>query len=240
MKATTSILLVLCALTLTANAADKKVKWRIKGDLEEACSCNAPCPCWFQALPSRMTCNGAQIVFIDKGKYGKASLDGLAVAQFVQSPENKSMFESFGNWNVDYIYIDAKANDAQRAALRDIATHLFPQGGKEHKFQVVPISRTIKGGEHISTVGNYAVCSGHLIQGGYEGAPTISNPPLADPTHKHFQQGQATKLTYTDAGQNWKFEDSNYMFNHFDVDSKEYEKFEADLAKKMEKMKGKM
>lgn len=240
MKATTLTALVLCSFfTLTAHA-EKKTKWHIKGDLEEACSCNAPCPCWFQALPSRMTCNGAQIIFIEKGKYGKVSLDGLAVAQYVQSPENKSMFESFGNWNIDTVYIDDKANEAQRAALKDIATHLFAAGGKERKIQYVPISRHIQGSEHITTVGNYSVCSGHLIQGGYEGAPVISNVPLADPTHKKFQQGQTTTFTYKDNGQDWKYEDSNYMFNRFDVDSKEYEKFEADMAKKMEKLKGKM
>jgi len=240
MKAITCSALVLWSLlALTANA-ENKTKWRIKGDLEEACSCNAPCPCWFQALPSRMTCNGAQIVFIEKGKYGKVSLDGLAVAQYVQSPENKSMFESFGNWNIDNVYIDERANEAQRAALKEITSHLFASGGKERKVQFVPISRRIQGGEHIMNVGNYSMCSGHLIQGGYEGAPVISNVPLADPTHKSFQQGQTTKLTYTDAGQNWKYEDSNYMFNHFDVDSKEYQKFEAEMAKKMEKLKGKM
>jgi hypothetical protein len=240
MKAITSTLLVLCALVLPAFAADKNVKWRIKGDLEEACSCNAPCPCWFQAMPSRMTCNGMQIVFIEKGKYGKTSLDGLAVVQFVQSPENKSMFESFGSWNIDYIYIDEQADEVQRAALREISMHLFAPGAKERKYQYVPVTRRIENGEHIMTVGNYAVCSGHLIQGGYDGPPSISNVPLADPTHKSFKQGQTTKFTYTDAGQNWNYEDSNYMFNHFDVDSKEYEKFEAALAKKMEKMKGKM
>lgn len=240
MKATTSFALVLCSiLTLTAHA-EKKTKWRVKGELEEACSCNAPCPCWFQALPSRMTCNGAQIVFIEKGKYGKVSLDGLAVAQYVQSPENKSMFESFGNWNIDTVYIDEKANEAQRTALKDIATHLFAQGGKERRIQYVPISRRVQGSEHITTVGNYSVCSGHLIQGGFDGAPVISNVPLADPTHKEFHQGQTTKFTYKDIGQDWKYEDSNYMFNKFDVDSKEYEKFEADLARKMEKLKGKM
>src|SRR6476661_7293232 len=115
MKAIVRVLLVLCTLTvLTASAADQKIKWRVKGDLEEACSCNAPCPCWFQALPSRMNCNGAQIIFIEKGKFGKVSLDGLAVAQYVQSPENKSMFESFGNWNIDYLYIDDKATEPQR------------------------------------------------------------------------------------------------------------------------------
>src|SRR5690349_4722448 len=84
--------------------------WKVAGELEEACSCRAPCPCWFKALPSRMTCDGVQIIFINQGRYGKTPLDGLAVAQFVQSPEGKSMFESFGNWNFDYIYIDQKAN----------------------------------------------------------------------------------------------------------------------------------
>src|SRR5678816_2827811 len=134
MKAIKLTVLVLSSLIVfTAHSAEKKTKWRIKGDLEEACSCNAPCPCWFQALPSRMTCNGAQIIFIEKGKFGKTSLDGLAVAQYVQSPENKSMFESFGNWNFETLYIDERADEVQRAAMRDIATHLFPQGAKQRK-----------------------------------------------------------------------------------------------------------
>src|SRR6476646_6383423 len=100
----------------TSHAADSttsapKVSWKVSGELEEACSCNAPCPCWFTSLPSRMTCNGAQIIFVSKGNYGKTSLDGLAVAEYVQSPEGKSMFESFGSWNLEYVYVDEKAND---------------------------------------------------------------------------------------------------------------------------------
>src|SRR6266853_96829 len=80
-------------------AAASKTSWKITGELEEACSCRPACPCWFKSLPSRMTCDGAQIVFITKGHYGKVSLEGLAIGQFVQSPEHNSMFESFGNWN---------------------------------------------------------------------------------------------------------------------------------------------
>jgi hypothetical protein len=150
------------------------------------------------------------------------------------------MVESFGSWNIDTVYIDEKANEAQRAALKQISMHLFAPGAKERKFQFVPITRRVQGGEHITTIGNYSICSGHLIQGGFDGAPVISNIPLADPTHKQFQQGQTTKFTYSDAGQNWKYEDSNYMFNKFDVDSKEYEKFEAEMAKKMQKLKSRM
>lgn len=183
-----------------------------------------------------MTCNGAQIVFISKGHYGKTPLDGLAVAEYVQSPEGKSMFESFGNWNLEYVYIDEKANDDQRKALAELAKHFFPAGAKSREIRYVPITRQIDGQEHTVKVGNYSVCSGHLIEGGYAGAPTVSNPPLADPTHKQFKQGRTTKLTYTDAKQDWNYENSNYMFNKFSTGNKEYEKFEADMAKKMAAM----
>jgi|SRR5439155_3281614 len=180
-----------------------------------------------------MTCSGAQIIFITKGHYGKTALDGLAIGQYVVSPENKSMFESFGNWKFDNVYIDEKANDAQRAALQELAAHFFPPGAKERQIRYVPITRKIEGAEHLVTVGTYSECSGHLIDGGFAGAPKITNPPLADPTHKQDWQGETTKLTYTDAGQNWKFEKSNYMRNEFVVDNKQYEKFEADMARKM-------
>jgi hypothetical protein len=217
-------------------AADKKPSWKVAGELEEACSCRAACPCWFKSLPSRMTCDGAQMIIIGKGHYGRVPLDGLALAQFVQSPEHQSMFESFGNWNLDYVYIDEKATDEQRDALKELAAHFFPAAAKKREYRFVPITRKIEGDEHITTVGKYALCSGHLIEGGYGGAPKVSNAPLADPTHKEFLQGEATRLTYNDAGQDWKYENSNYMRNKFEVTSKQYEKFEADFAKKMAQM----
>ena len=57
--------------------------------------------------------------------------------------------------------------------------------------------------------------------------------PLADPTHREFLQGETVQLKYNDAGQGWDYEHSNYMFNRFKVSSREYEKFEAEMAKKM-------
>jgi hypothetical protein len=222
-----------CLSFLGAASAAEQSSWKVAGELEEACSCRAACPCWFKSLPSRMTCDGVQIIFITKGKYGKTKLDGLALAQFVQSPERKSMFESFGNWNFDYVYIDEKATPDQREALKQLAKHFFLEAAKSREYRYVPISRTIDGAEHITKVGNYSVCSGHLIEGGYDGAPKVNNPPLADPTHKSYLQGETTKLTYKDAGQDWAYEKSNYMQNKFQTDSKEYAKYEAELAKKM-------
>ena len=228
---------VLCGLALFGlpdkAAAASKTSWKVAGELEEACSCRPACPCWFKSLPSRMTCDGAQIVFITKGHYGKVSLDGLAVAQFVQSPEHQSMFESFGKWNFDCIYIDEKATEEQRTALKEIALHLFPPAAAKRDYRYVAITRKIEGDEHSSAVGTYGFCAGHLIEGGNGSAPKITNPPLADPTHKEYLQGQTTKLTYRDAGQDWKYENSNYMRNKFEVDNKQYEKHEAAMAKKM-------
>ena len=224
------------AATAATPQAVAKPSWKVTGDLEEACSCHAACPCWFKSVPSRMTCDGAQVIFISKGSYGKTSLDGLAVGQFVQSPEGKSMFESFGNWNFDNIYIDERANEEQRAALKELAGHFFPPAAKTRKYQYVPITRQIKGAENTVTVGTVGTFAGHLIDGGYKGAPKVSNPPLADPTHKEFLQGQTTLLTYNDAGQKWKYENSNYMRNKFKVDDRQYAAHEAEMARKMAAM----
>src|SRR6266699_4600432 len=152
--------LILCSLASFAGAAETKTPWKLSGQLEEACSCRAACPCWFKSLPSRMTCDGTQFIFINKGRYGKTPLDGLAVGQFVQSPEHQSMFESFGKWNFDYVYIDEKATEEQREALKQLSLHFFPQAAKTREYRYVPITREIKGDEHLTTIGKYGICSG--------------------------------------------------------------------------------
>lgn len=226
-------------LCSAGEASGNHTKWKVKADLEEACSCHAACPCWFKSSPSRMTCDGVQAVFIEKGRYGKKSLDGLALVQVVQSPEGKSMFESFGNWNFDYVYIDEKADNEQREALKSIAAHLFPPSAKTREFRFVPISRSIQGEEHRVKVGDIGTFAGHLVQGGNGNPPKVINPPLADPTHKSYLQGETSSLAYHDAGQNWSYKNSNYMFSRFSVDDKEYAKFDAEMAKKMAAASGK-
>ena len=103
------------------SADTEKAAWRISGELEEACSCDAACPCWWDSKPTKMTCGGGQTLFIEKGNFGSVRLDGLAVAYIGQSPAGKGMMESFGNWNFAYLYIDEKANAEQRKGLEQIA-----------------------------------------------------------------------------------------------------------------------
>src|ERR1017187_5412124 len=219
-------------------AAAKKVPWKISGQLEEACSCNAACPCWFNSLPSRMNCGGMQVLFISKGQYGKVMLDGLAISHFGQSPDNQTMMESFGKWNFSYLYIDEKATPEQREALEAIGKTVLPfaASGKT-KVQYVPITRVAEGKDNKITVGGYSVIQGHLVEGGLGGHPKIVNPPGADPIHHEYFQGATTKLVYNDAGQNWNWKDTNYMRGQFTVDSEQYERFSAGLAQKMADMK---
>src|SRR5574341_1382980 len=51
----------------STNSASQKTPWKITGQLEEACTCDAACPCWFDSKPTKMSCGGGQVVFIEKG-----------------------------------------------------------------------------------------------------------------------------------------------------------------------------
>jgi hypothetical protein len=209
-------------------------RWRIAGDLEEACLCHAPCPCWFNSLPTKMHCGGAQILFIKRGHYGKIRLDGLSVGHFGKSPAGKTMMDSFGHWEFSYVYIDERAKPAQRAALEAIARATLPVAASANvRVQTVPIHRTVAPGRHQVRVGNVATFDGRLLDGGLGGPAKISNPPGADPIHHAYLQGRTTTFIYTDAGQNWDAPESNYMLGEFDVTSAQYEKHAIGLAQKM-------
>lgn len=214
-----------------------KTSWKITGELEEACKCNAACPCWFGNKPTHMNCGGDQVYFIEKGNYGNLSLAGLAVARVGQSPDGQAMMDSFGNWVFDYIYIDEKANEEQRKALKEISLAIMPAASEKVEVRYVPITRKIEGKEHHITLGQYSSFSAHLVEGGLGGPVKITNPPGADPIRKEYYQGETTKLTYTDAGQNWNTQKSNYMHTKFEANSEEYEKYGAMMQQKMEEMK---
>jgi hypothetical protein len=231
-------LVLLLFAGLSWSADQQKVSWRISGELEEACSCDAACPCWWDSKPTKMTCGGGETLFIEKGNYGSTKLDGLAVAFIGQSPAGKSMMESFGNWNFAYLYVDEKANADQRKALEQIAMSIGGPAAPKEKMKVryVPITRKVTGKEHQVTLGPYGEYSGHLIDGGMGSLSKITNPTGADPIRKEYYQGRTTKYSYNDAAQKWSWKDSNYMWNNFDVTSEDYEKFAAGLSQKMQQM----
>jgi len=154
-----------------------------------------------------------------------------------QSPEGKTMMESYGNWNFAYYYIDENANPGQRKALEAIAGAMLTPGVSKKRRRAT--RRSLEGSRAKSIksrLGNTAAswAPGRRRMGG---APKIVNPPGADPLHHQYEQGRTTKMTYSDADQNWSWSDSNYMLGTFSVDNIQYEKFAAGLAQKMAGMK---
>lgn len=83
----------------------------------QACNCDYGCPCEFSAPPTRGFCEGMGAWRINRGHFGDVRLDGLGLAFAARWP--KAMHE--GNGTV-CIFVDVKANAAQREALLKIAS----------------------------------------------------------------------------------------------------------------------
>jgi hypothetical protein len=147
------------------------------------------------------------------------------------------MMDSFGNWVFDYLYIDEKANAEQRKALEEIQWAIQPKASENVQIRYVPITRTIEGNEHRITIGDQGTFSAHLIDGILGGPPKIINPPGADPIRAEYLQGVTTSFRYTDASQDWNSTNSNYMFGNFEVDSKQYNEYNAKVMQMMEEKK---
>ena len=94
-----------------------KTKWSFEADYLQACNCDYGCPCEFSAPPTKGFCDGAGAWRIQRGQFGDVRLDGLGLAFAAHWP--KAIHE--GNGTV-CIFVDEKANAAQRDALLQIAS----------------------------------------------------------------------------------------------------------------------
>jgi hypothetical protein len=92
-------------------------KWSLEADFIQACNCDYGCPCEFSAPPTTGYCEGMVAWRIGRGNYGDVKLDGLGMGFAVHWP--KAIHEGNGTAAV---FIDEKANPAQRHALMQIAS----------------------------------------------------------------------------------------------------------------------
>lgn len=84
----------------------------VNGNVLIACNCEWGCPCNFNARPSKGHCQGGWIWMIEHGRADDVDLSGLGVAVFAKWPG--AIHEGGGRATC---YVDARANDSQRAAL---------------------------------------------------------------------------------------------------------------------------
>ena len=95
----------------------KQQQWSFKGDYFEACNCEVNCACVFGSPSHYDDCQVALAWHVDSGRYGEITLDGLNFALVARTPK----MMSDGNWTA-VIYLDEKASNDQREALRSIVS----------------------------------------------------------------------------------------------------------------------
>lgn len=104
-------------------------KWMIRGLEYGNCNCAFGCPCQFGSPSTHGSCEAVIGGIIEEGYFNDTKLDGLNWALLVKWPGE--IAEGNGRQQV---YIDERADDAQREALRKIlhgestapgATHFF-------------------------------------------------------------------------------------------------------------------
>jgi len=93
------------------------IKWNFEADFLQACNCDYGCPCEFSAPPTKGSCEGMGAWRIRQGRFGDVPLDSLGLGFAAVWP--KAIHE--GNGTV-CLFIDEKANPAQRDALLQIGT----------------------------------------------------------------------------------------------------------------------
>ena len=94
--------------TETASAYD------LRGDLIEACSCMAPCPCWVADDPDGGSCNSFTGYHIREGHARGVDLGGTTLISLVQIPGHVHA----GNWR-EVAFVSDNVSDEQYEALLD-------------------------------------------------------------------------------------------------------------------------
>jgi hypothetical protein len=117
-------------------SASAKIKWSIEADYIQACSCDFGCPCEFSAPPTRGFCEGMGAWRINRGSFGDVSLEDLGLAFAARWP--KAIHEGNGT---ACIFVDEKANAAQRDALLQIVS--AKQGGLPFEIIVTTFSKIL-------------------------------------------------------------------------------------------------
>jgi len=91
--------------------------WHLAGEWFDVCSCDIPCPCEFAQPPTNNVCEGVLAWHIREGHYGDTRLNALNVVGLGWIEGNiwsRKATVAMG------LYLDHRADDAQREALATI------------------------------------------------------------------------------------------------------------------------
>ena len=96
-------------------------RYRLKGHLLGACSCDWGCPCNFEARPTQGWCQGSYVWHVEQGHYQDTSLDDSTFAMLIKFPG--APHEGNG---VGLVLIDEKVSADQRTAIETLIPQVPP------------------------------------------------------------------------------------------------------------------
>ncbi len=200
------------AVKKTISRREDKTKmsnWKIQGEYMETCNCDFICPCItsnLTATPTEGDCKVAIAMRIDEGHKDDVSLDGICFIVVMLSPGPMAD----GNLTVGLI-VDESADEAQTAAIADIATGAA--GGPMEA--LAPLVGSIAGVEKRAISFDvdglkYAVKAGELVDEAVEGLASgldAGGPVVIDnvfhPVNSRLALGRATKSKFNVFGIKW-------------------------------------
>ncbi|MBD1867809.1 DUF1326 domain-containing protein [Cyanobacteria bacterium FACHB-471] len=99
---------------MTTAIATEKI-YELEGQILEACSCKAPCPCWIGDDPDGGYCDSFVAYHIDRGKIQGVDVSGLTLVKIVYIPGNVLA----GGWKA-VVYIDSNSTPEQQQLLEKV------------------------------------------------------------------------------------------------------------------------
>jgi hypothetical protein len=161
-------------------ATDTATGYDLRGDLIEACSCLAPCPCWVADDPDGGFCNSFTGYHFRSGHARGVEIADITVISLVQIPGN--VYD--GNWR-EVLFVDDKSTQEQQDALLDALqgrlggplADLAALIGERVATHRAPIEYTIEDGTGLVRVGHpsgegYAIDTQMEPYRGPDGQPT--------------------------------------------------------------------
>lgn len=194
-------------------------EWNACGSYFETCSCDTACPCAFLSAPTKGECTLLAGWHIDQGKFAGVALDGLNVVFAAYAPGH--MMEV--KWKAA-LYIDERANDAQRDALVRIfkgeaggqPARLASHVGELMGIKYVPIEYRTNARQRGLRIPNIAEAEIANISGEGGEDIMITSRPWSIASGYPSVVAKSERLDYDDYGMHWHLARENGYHSPFD------------------------
>jgi hypothetical protein len=193
-------------------------KWKLNGTYFETCNCEVACPCIFLSNPTDNDCTLLVAWHIDNGSFDNVKLDGLNIALAVHSPGHMAQVK----WDAA-VYVDDKANEAQKDALLNIFSGqagghpalLSSHVGNILGVKSASIEYKAQGKNRSLKIDNIAEAEIEAISGQGGAEVSISNHPLCIAPGYPAVAAKSKRLTLNDYGLSWNVSGKNGFYSPF-------------------------